>query len=142
MFTPVTRRRFIEITPVMGLTALAACSPKEEAPKVQPAPAPAPAPVATPAPAPMPEPAPPPAAAAPASLTVLDEKDPQAMALGYVTDASRADTVKFKNHVVGNLCSNCGNFLGSATDSAAGCKIFPGKSVAAKGWCTAWIKKA
>ena len=139
MFTPVTRRRFIEITPLMGLTALAACSPKEEAPKVQPAPAPS----APPSPAPTPAPAAaPPAPAAPASLTVLDEKDPQAMALGYVADASRADTAKFKNHVAGSLCSNCGNFLGSATDSAAGCKIFPGKSVVAKGWCTAWIKKA
>ena len=73
---------------------------------------------------------------------MLDEKDPQAMALGYVADASRADTVKFKNHVAGNLCSNCGNFLGSAADATAGCKIFPGKSVAAQGWCTAWIKMA
>jgi hypothetical protein len=137
MSTQVTRRRFIEITPLMGLTALAACSPKEEAPKVQPAPAPS----APPSPAPTPAAAPP-APAAPASLTVLDEKDPQATALGYVEDASRADTAKFKNHVVGNLCSNCGNYLGSAADSAAGCKIFPGKSVVGKGWCTAWIKMA
>lgn len=137
MFTPVTRRRFIEITPLMGLTALAACSPKEEAPKVQTMPAPS----ASPSPAPAPAAAPP-APVAAASLTVLDEKDPQAMTLGYVADASRADTAKFKNHVAGSLCSNCGNFLGSATDSAAGCKIFPGKSVVAKGWCSAWIKKA
>lgn len=138
MFTPVTRRRFIEITPLMGLTALAACSPKEEAPIVV---QPAPAPSAPPSPAPAPAAAPP-APVAAASLTVLDEKDPQAMALGYVEDANRADTAKFKNHVAGSLCSNCSNFLGSATDSAAGCKIFPGKSVVAKGWCSAWIKKA
>lgn len=137
MFTPVTRRRFIEITPLMGLTALAACSPKEEAPTVQTTPAPSAPPSSAPAPA-----AAPPAPAAAASLTALDEKDPQAMALGYVADANRADTAKFKNYVTGNLCSNCGNYLGSATDAAAGCKIFPGKSVVAKGWCTAWIKIA
>ena len=64
------------------------------------------------------------------------------MALGYVDDASRADTAKFKNYVAGNQCNNCANFLGTATDSSAGCKIFPGKSVVAKGWCTAWLKKA
>lgn len=142
MFTPVTRRRFIEITPLMGLTALAACSPKEEAPTVQPAPAPPAPPSPAPAPAAAPVPAAPPASGETASLTVLDEKDPQAMALGYVEDASRADTAKFKNYVTGNLCSNCGNYLGSATDAAAGCNIFPGKSVVAKGWCSAWIKQA
>jgi hypothetical protein len=140
MFTPVTRRRFIEITPVIGIagmTALAACSPKEESSAAKP---PSPAPTAAPATAPAPVAAPAPATAA--SLPMLDEKAPQAMALGYVADASRADKVKFNNYVVGNQCRNCANFLGTAADSAAGCKIFPGYSVAAPGWCTAWLKQA
>ena len=134
MFTPVTRRRFIEITPVIGMAgmaALAACSPKEKASPAKPAPAaagPAPAPAVAPATA--------------SSFPMLDEKDPQAIALGYVADASRADQVKFNNYVLGNQCRNCGNFLGAAEDVAAGCKIFPGKRVAAKGWCTAWAKRA
>ena len=120
-----------------GMTVLAACSPKEEASPPKPATAPSPPPAPTEAPAAAPAP---PAAAA--NLPMLDEKDPQAMALGYVSDASRADTVKFKNYVAGSQCNNCANFLGTATDSSAGCKIFPGKSVIAKGWCTSWLKKA
>ena len=147
MFKPVTRRRFIEITPVIGIvgmTAFAACSPKEESSAAKPAktPSPAPAPTAAPAPAPATAPAPvaAPAPATAASLPMLDEKAPQAMALGYVADASRADKAKFNNYVVGNQCRNCANFLGTAADSAAGCKIFPGNSVAAPGWCTAWAK--
>lgn len=128
MFTSVTRRRFIEITPVMGMTALAACSPKEKAAPAKPAPA-----AASPAPAPT---------AAASSLPMLDEKDPQAIALGYVTDASRTDPAKFNTYAAGNQCSNCANYLGRADDMAAECKIFPGKRVAAKGWCTAWVKRA
>lgn len=142
MFTPVTRRRFIQITPVIGIagmTAFAACSPKEEPSSAKPAPAPSPAPAPTAAPAPAAAPA---APAVATSLPMLDEKEPQAMALGYVDDASRADKVKFNNYAPGNQCRNCANFLGSADDSAAGCKIFPGKRVTAQGWCSAWLKKA
>lgn len=138
MFTPVTRRRFIEITPVIGMAgmaALAACSPKEDASSAKPAPA-----AASPGPAPAPAPTVAPATAS--SFPMLDEKDPQAIALGYVADASRTDQVKFNNYAPGNQCSNCGNFLGAVEDVAAGCKIFPNKRVAGKGWCTAWVKRA
>lgn len=134
MFTPVTRRRFIEITPVIGMAgmaALAACSPKEDASSAKPAPA-----AASPGPAPTVAPA------TASSFPMLDEKDPQAIALGYVADASRTDQVKFNNYAPGNQCSNCGNFLGAVEDVAAGCKIFPNKRVAGKGWCTAWVKRA
>ena len=72
----------------------------------------------------------------------LDEKDPQAVALGYVDDASRADTKKFPKYAAGQACGNCMLYQGKAADAAGGCALFPGKQVAAKGWCSAWAKKA
>ena len=136
MPTQATRRRFIEIMPLAGVALFAACSPKSEPPP--------PAPVNTPSAPPEPPPAPAtvPAPATTGSLPMLDEKEASALALGYVEDAARADKVKFTNFVAGSNCSNCGNYLGQSGDPSGGCKIFPGKAVTAKGWCTAWIKKA
>ena len=73
---------------------------------------------------------------------MVDEKDAQAVALGYVSDSTRADKVKYKNYVAGNNCSGCALYLGKADDAAAGCPLFPGKQVAGKGWCASWAKKA
>jgi hypothetical protein len=72
----------------------------------------------------------------------LDEKDPQAAALGYVADATKADKAKYKNYAAGQQCANCALYQGKATDAAAGCPLFAGKSVAGKGWCSAYAKKA
>jgi len=73
---------------------------------------------------------------------MLDEKDPQAVALGYVADAKRVDTKKFPKFAAGQLCSNCALFQGKPTDKAGGCPLFAGKQVAGPGWCSAWAKKA
>jgi len=72
----------------------------------------------------------------------LDEKDAQAIALGYVHDATKADTKKFPKFAAGQLCNNCALFQGKASDAWGGCPLFPGKQVAGKGWCSAWAKKA
>jgi len=72
---------------------------------------------------------------------MLSEKDPQAVALGYVADASRVDTKKFPKFAAGQACSNCALYQGKATDAAAGCPLFAGRQVAGKGWCSAWVKK-
>ena len=135
MTLPTSRRRFIEIMPYAGVALLAACSPKSE--PTQPASTtPPPAPVVCPAPAPS-------GTTAPASsLPMLDEKDPQAVSLGYVEDATKADTARFKNYVAGTECSNCALYQGKVGDAAGPCPLFAGKSVAAKGWCTSWVKKA
>ena len=71
----------------------------------------------------------------------LDEKDPQAMALGYVHDATKADKAKFSNWKPGETCSGCLQFKGQPKDAFGPCTIFGNKQVAAKGWCTAWQKK-
>ena len=73
---------------------------------------------------------------------LLDEKDAQAIALGYVADAKRVDTKKFPKFAAGQNCSNCALYQGKPTDKAAGCPLFAGKQVAGAGWCSAWAKKA
>lgn len=73
---------------------------------------------------------------------MVDEKDAQAAALGYVADAKRVDVKKFPKFAAGQVCTNCALYQGKATDKAAGCPLFAGKQVAGPGWCTAWAKKA
>jgi len=72
----------------------------------------------------------------------VSEGDAQAVALGYKNDATKADKKKFANWQAGQTCGGCMQFDGKATDAWAPCKIFPGKQVNAKGWCTAFVKKA
>ena len=112
-----TRRRFIEIVPVAGVALFAACSAVIESTY---------------------------AATAPVTgvAALVGEKDAQAVALGYVDDAIRVDKVKFKAYIAGSQCSGCALYLGKAGDSAGGCPVFQGKNVMAKGWCSAWVKKA
>ncbi len=71
----------------------------------------------------------------------LDEKDAQAVALGYVADATKVDTKKFPKYAAGQVCSNCALYQGKAADAAGACPLFAGKQVAGTGWCSAWAKK-
>ncbi len=73
---------------------------------------------------------------------LLDEKDAQAVALGYVADAKRVDAKKYPKYAAGQVCTNCVLYQGKATDTAGGCPLFAGKQVAGPGWCSAWAKKA
>ena len=72
----------------------------------------------------------------------LDEKDPQAAALGYVADSTKADQKKYAKHEAAQKCNNCALYQGKAADAAGGCPLFAGKQVAGPGWCSAWAKKA
>jgi hypothetical protein len=72
---------------------------------------------------------------------MVDEKSPQAVALGYVSDATKADVKKFPKYAAGQMCGNCALYQGKAADPAGGCPLFAGKQVSAKGWCSAWAKK-
>jgi hypothetical protein len=82
------------------------------------------------------------ASAAQAQAAMVGEKDPQAAALGYVADSTKVDAKKFPKHAATQLCSNCQVYSGKAADPAGPCAIFPGKLVASKGWCSAYVKKA
>lgn len=72
----------------------------------------------------------------------VDPKDPQAVALGYVADATKADKAKFPKYAAGQTCASCQLYQGKAGDATGPCAIFAGKHVAAKGWCSAYTKKA
>ncbi len=76
------------------------------------------------------------------ALPRLDEKDQAAAALGYVHDAAKADKKKFANWKADQTCANCLQYQAKPTDAWGPCAIFPGKQVAARGWCAAWVKKA
>ena len=77
-----------------------------------------------------------------AVAATLDEKDPQAAALGYVSDTTKADTKKYPKHEATQVCSNCALWQSKPTDALGNCPLFAGKQVDAKGWCSAWAKKA
>lgn len=81
-------------------------------------------------------------AAALAQQKRVEESEAQAQALGYRHDATQVDKEKFKNYQPGQLCSNCNFFKGKAGDAWGPCDIFAGREVSAKGWCSAWVKKA
>ena len=70
-----------------------------------------------------------------APLPKLPLDNAQAKALHYVEDASKA---KDPAHKAGSVCANCQFF----TASTGACALFAGFSVASKGWCSAWAKKA
>lgn len=77
-----------------------------------------------------------------AQAAKLEESDPQAAALGYVADSTKANQAKYPAHTPAQMCSNCQLFQGKATDASGPCPIYSGKIVAAKGWCSAYSKKA
>ncbi len=67
------------------------------------------------------------------------EDDPAAAALGYKHDANDVDAAKFPQRKDGQICENCRLYAASAEEGWGNCGIFPGKLVAAKGWCSAWV---
>lgn len=73
---------------------------------------------------------------------MVDEKDPQAVALGYVGEAKRADVKKYPKYAAGQNCGSCALYAGKPTDKAGACPLFAGKQVAGAGWCSAYAKRA
>jgi hypothetical protein len=76
-----------------------------------------------------------------AQADMVNEKDPQAVALGYVADTNKADKAKFKNWAATQNCANCALYQAKPTDPVGGCPLFGTKKVAGKGWCSAWAKR-
>ena len=77
-----------------------------------------------------------------ATGALLDEKDPQAVALAYAKDTTKVDAKKQPKHSKDQKCGNCMLYGGKPADAAGPCPLFAGKQVAAAGWCSAWVKKA
>jgi High potential iron-sulfur protein len=73
-----------------------------------------------------------------ADLPHLDVKDPAAVAQGYVEDAAQVNPKKYPAFAQGSACENCLLLQGKEGQAYRPCDLFPGKSVAAKGWCRGW----
>ncbi len=77
-----------------------------------------------------------------ATLPNLELDNPTAKALGYVEDATKVDKVKYPKHTPDQICASCSLMQGDAKNARNPCILFPGKSVASKGWCASFAKKA
>lgn len=64
--------------------------------------------------------------------------DPQAVALGYVEDAT---TSKHDKYAAGKACSNCLLYAGAEGKPYGPCPIFANREVAVAGWCSAHTPK-
>lgn len=80
------------------------------------------------------------ASAAGENLPHLTESDPLAKSLGYRANASEVNRKKFATYKPGEHCSICRFFLGKPGEKSgyAGCQIYAGYSVDAKGWCASY----
>ena len=75
------------------------------------------------------------------ALTPLDPNDPNAKALGYVTDATKVNAANNPTYKANQKCATCAQFQGKAGDATGGCNIFAGHSVPQGGWCKVWAQK-
>ena len=75
-------------------------------------------------------------------LPKLSEDDPMAKNMKYVHDASTVDPASRPNPAADQTCANCALIAGNEGDAWRPCNIFPGKVVAAAGWCQVWAPKA
>ena len=71
----------------------------------------------------------------------VEEKDTNAVALGYKHDAEMVDKKKYGQYAKGNICANCTLYAGKPSDTWAPCGALGGKQVNARGWCAAYVKK-
>ena len=62
----------------------------------------------------------------------------QAVALKYVHDVAEVDPATPRFDPSQN-CANCAQIQGDEGAEWRPCAIFPGKLVAAKGWCSVWV---
>ena len=67
-----------------------------------------------------------------ADAPLIAEDDPEAKAVKYVEDTTRA------KEGMGNRCDTCSLYQGKDGATQGGCQIFKGKLVKAAGWCASW----
>ncbi len=86
-----------------------------------------------------------------AKLEMIDPKNPQAQALGYITDATKVDTKKWPKRAgaegAKQFCNNCQFYIvdkgaDAAKVATAPCQILMNKGVEGKGWCNTWVKRS
>lgn len=77
-----------------------------------------------------------------AAAQELSESDPTAQTLGYKSDGALVDATRYPKYQAGQACANCQLYQGRPGDMSGPCTVFSGKLVSAKGWCSAYVKKA
>ena len=77
-----------------------------------------------------------------ADLPHVSEDDPMAQAMKYTHDASTVAAGARTNPAADQSCANCALVQGADGEAWRPCQIFPGKAVAAAGWCSVWAPKA
>lgn len=73
-------------------------------------------------------------------MPLVDEKGRAAVALGYRADGSAPHPLKPRSDQVGQRCRDCQMFQGTASASAAHCRMLGGH-VAGTGWCTTHLPR-
>ena len=68
----------------------------------------------------------------------LKEDDPTAIAIAYVSDASRVDAKALPMYRPGQDCSNCGLYDGDKGAPKGTCQLVLGQYVLARAWCKSW----
>ena len=76
-----------------------------------------------------------------ADLPHLSADDPMGQAMKYTEDASTVDPASRTNPAADQTCANCALLQGADGEAWRPCQIFPGKAVAAAGWCSVWAPK-
>lgn len=71
-------------------------------------------------------------------LPKVAEDGAVAKSLNYVHDARSVDAAVRASD---RFCNNCALYQGGDDSEWGGCSIFPGKAVAAEGWCSVWAPK-
>lgn len=79
-------------------------------------------------------------------LPLVEESDRTAIALGYKHNVADIDSMMFprRSTEVGGedqFCDTCVFYTGATGSEKGPCALFPGKAVAAKGWCNTWTAK-
>jgi High potential iron-sulfur protein len=76
-----------------------------------------------------------------ADLPLLDSSDSVAQSLGFVSDASKVAANANPTFKPGQHCGVCMQYQGKPSDATAGCSIYAGHSVPARGWCRAFAQR-
>jgi len=74
-------------------------------------------------------------------LTELSETDPNALALGYKADANSVEVEAYPSFDSIQSCDNCWFYESTNADNIGPCKMFPGHTVSAIGWCSLYTPK-
>ncbi|TAM05265.1 MAG: High potential iron-sulfur protein [Paraburkholderia sp.] len=76
-----------------------------------------------------------------ADVPLVDENDAAAKGLGYHANAGTVDAAHTPKYQAGLKCANCRFFKGASNEASGTCPMFPGKNVAAEGWCNVYAKR-